>query len=169
MTTSNPYLPPNAAVEDVQSQSGETQPIKMWSATGRIGRLRFLAYNIGGALIAGVVANIVTAGMGPIAGLLVQLPYLVFMVLISIQRSHDMNWTGWTCILSLIPIVNFIWIFKAGTPGDNLYGPPPPPNTAGVKVLAWMLPVIALLGILAAVSLPAYQAYTEKARAAQMR
>ena len=61
-----------------------------------------------------------------------------------------------------------IWIFKSGTKGRNRFGAPPPPNGMGVLIGAWLLPVITVLGILAAVALPAYQGYTTRAKAAQV-
>jgi hypothetical protein len=54
-----------------------------------------------------------------------------------------------------------------GSRGENRFGPPPPPNTWGVRVLGVILPVIALVGILAAIAIPSYKNYTDRARAAQ--
>ena len=62
--TNNPFAPPRSRVEDVHA-AGQTQPIKLWSARGRIGRLRliawtmlsYLAASIGGALV-GVIAGV---------------------------------------------------------------------------------------------------------------
>ena len=67
-------------------------------------------------------------------------------------------------------MVGFIWVFKAGTPGANAYGAPPPPNTTVIKIFGLIGPVIgtiAMVGILAAVALPAYQGYVAKAKAMQ--
>ena len=59
------------------------------------------------------------------------------------------------------------WLFKGGTQGENNYGNPPPPNTTGVKILALLLPIIALIGIAAAIALPAYQQYVNQAQMQQ--
>jgi uncharacterized membrane protein YhaH (DUF805 family) len=173
MSTSNPYTPPRAEVSDVQgSASAEVQPVKVWSARGRIGRLRYLAYFMTAywlSAVGGTVAMLVVGDWGPIAIALVYLPLVVLLVLSSIQRSHDMGWSGWTSLLTLIPLVGFVWVFKRGTLGHNRFGAPPSPNTLGVKLGAVSFVLIPLLGILAAIALPAYQQYTQKAKAAQVQ
>jgi uncharacterized membrane protein YhaH (DUF805 family) len=165
----NPYTPPKAKVADVGTE--EFQPVKLWSASGRIGRLRYLAYSIGASMLVGVVAAVLAPAIGPALGaaiaLLLYIPLLVFNVLIGIQRSHDMDWSGWTILLAIIPLVGLIWLFKAGSPGENRFGAPPPPNTTGVKVLGLIFPLIAFIGIVAAIALPAYQTYVKRAQESQ--
>lgn len=175
MSTTNPYSPPRAHVADVDDASPGVQEIRIWSARGRIGRLRFLAYGFVGylalvALIAamaavGALTDPIVSGIGmALAGV----AYVVFSCLIAIQRAHDMGWSGWTIPLLLIPLVALVWIFNGGSPGANRYGAPPPPNTRGVHVLAAVFPAIAVIGILAAIALPAYQDYTVRAKAARI-
>jgi uncharacterized membrane protein YhaH (DUF805 family) len=164
--SSNPYTPPRAAVSDVQSEQ-EYQEVRMWSAKGRLGRLRYLAYFTGAYLILGaIMAGVNAAASETVAGAIFLLLYavaIVFGILVAIQRSHDMDWSGWTVLLQLIPLVGFIWVFKRGTEGPNNYGLPPPPNTLGVKILGVLLPVIFLIGIMAAIAIPAYVQYTQRA------
>jgi len=165
----NPYTPPRAKVADVTTD--DFQEVRMWSASGRIGRLRYLAYTFGASLLIGIVAALTTAVLGPTVGSMITLvayvALLVFCVLVMIQRSHDMDWSGWMVLLSIIPFVGLIWIFKSGTKGENRFGAPPPPNTTGVKILAFIMPVVAIIGIVAAIALPAYQQYVERAQATQ--
>jgi hypothetical protein len=78
-----------------------------------------------------------------------------------------MDWSGWTILLAIIPLVGLIWLFKAGSPGENRFGAPPPPNTTGVKVLGLIFPLIAFIGIVAAIALPAYQTYVKRAQESQ--
>jgi uncharacterized membrane protein YhaH (DUF805 family) len=167
----NPYAPPGAAVGDIAAAGQEFQPIGMWSAAGRIGRLRYLAYSTAASLLMGFWSVAASALLGPdlgaIAILLGYIPVLIFVVLALIQRSHDMDWSGWTVLLALIPFVALIWMFKSGTAGRNNYGAPPPPNTLGVKILGIIAPAIFFAGLLAAIALPAYQDYVKRAQAIQ--
>lgn len=176
MTSTNPYLPPQAVVTDL-SGADSFQEMKFWSWRGRLGRLRFLAYSS----VAYLVFLILSVAIGVLIGLsgsgsslfdilfwALLLPYAIFLVLVTIRRSHDMGWSGWMSLLALIPLVGLIWLFKAGNPSSNKYGPPPPPNTTGVKVAAFgIFGGAMLLGIVAAIALPAYQQYAQRAQAAQ--
>jgi len=168
VSSNNPYAPPGAAVADVLQGGLSYQPVRFWPPNGRIGRLRYIAYAIGVTLligvlggVLGVLSRIVGAGEAGafIASGLGGLIALVASVVLLIQRSHDMDLSGWTCILAMIPIIGLYWIFKGGTPGANRFGAPPPPNTLLVKIVALALPVIFLIGIVAAIVLPASQRY----------
>jgi type IV pilus assembly protein PilA len=75
-----------------------------------------------------------------------------------------MNVTGWLSLIWLIPFGVLVFWLVPGTTGENTYGKPPPPNTAGVIVLACILPFVAVFGILAAIAIPAYQDYTIRAQ-----
>ncbi|HVY24611.1 MAG TPA: DUF805 domain-containing protein [Steroidobacteraceae bacterium] len=171
MADSNRYSPPQAEVSDITVEAESFQPVKLWSTQGRIGRLRYLAYSIGATFVFAFFVGLLTAIIGkPVVGvvmILAYIPLMLFTLLIAIQRSHDMNWSGWTILLAIIPFVGLIWIFKAGTQGRNDYGDPPPPNTLVVKILGALFPIVMLIGILAAIALPAYQSYVKRAQAAQ--
>lgn len=172
----NPYAAPKAVVADVLTNDPGVQPVRLFSAKGRIGRLRYLSYSLAGylvmvlgAILLGAVAG--AAGQASAAGWLgvgAAIPYLVFMVLLTIQRSHDMGWSGWSALLAFIPLVGLIWIINSGTRDKNRFGSPPPPNTTLVKIGGLMFPLILLIGILAAIALPAYKDYTKRAKAAQV-
>jgi len=166
----NPYEAPQSRVADINEETGY-QPIKMWSAAGRVGRLRYLAYTTGASFVVGILSAVLSgvlgAELGTMITLIAYIPLMLFCILIGIQRSHDMNWSGWTILLALIPLVGFIWLFKAGSEGANEYGNPPPPNTTGVKILAAILPIIIVVGIVAAIAIPAYVDYTKRAQTQQ--
>lgn len=179
MSSPNPYAPPRANVADVPAEEA-FQPVKIWSARGRIGRLRYLAYQGGAYLLLmalGIVGGVASAMMqspGWVTFLVfaVSVPYCVLTVLLTIQRCHDIGWTGWAVLLALIPLAGLLFWFVPGTPGTNRFGAPPPPNSTAVKVLTWVSVVLFALfivGMLAAVSLPSYEDYKQRARAAQVR
>ena len=174
MAQVNPYRAPQAAVEE---GAGETQPVRFFAVSGRIGRLRYIAYGVlmyaALFLASGILVTVLSAVSPTLAGLVALLPWLAIIVLgfmLTIQRCHDFDTTGWLSILSLVPLVNLIFWFIPGTDGPNRYGPPTPPNGAAVIVGAIAVPVVgvAFIGILAAVAIPAYGDYTHRARVSEV-
>ena len=176
MAITNPYTAPQAEVADVDgAYHGAFQEMKIWGWRGRLGRLRFLAYGavaylifavaVGGA--AGALSGARAAGSGVILWVLL-VPYLVFLTSVMIRRSHDMGWSGWMSLLGFIPLVGLIWVFKPGSRGANEYGAPPPPNGTGVKIAAFGIFGVMIVGIVAAIALPAYQQYVHRAQAAKV-
>lgn len=181
MATENLYAPPGAMVGDVYGEAA-AQPVRLWPPKGRMGRVRMLAYAMAIYLIflaCTVAATIVlglsaTQGVGGTAGIilmvLLNVAYLVAGTCVMIQRSHDMDLSGWTVLWLLIPFVFFYWLFKRGTPGVNRFGAPPPPNSTGVIVLAWSLLIVPfLVGLGAAIAVPAYRDYMNRANARQVQ
>ena len=179
MSAVNPYAPPRAAVADVLDDDGGVQPVRTWSGRGRVGRLRYMAHMTGAYIVMIFAAFAVGLVMGALGlkdsstpvGVALGLVYLVFAVFKTIQRSHDMDWSGWSALLALIPLVGLIWIFKAGTPGSNRFGAPAPANTLGVKILGLVFPVLGAVGLIVAivVAVPAYNKYVERAKAQQAK
>jgi Tfp pilus assembly major pilin PilA/uncharacterized membrane protein YhaH (DUF805 family) len=173
MQNRNPYAAPqtNVARGDAPEDYGE---VKIFSARGRIGRVRYIGYTIGVSILIGVsiaIAAGLVALADPTAAILVgvvgYVAIIVAQFLLSIQRSHDMNVTGWLSLISLIPLGVLVFWLVPGTRGENDYGKPPPPNTTGVILLACILPFVFIGGILAAVAIPAYQDYTIRAQVSE--
>jgi uncharacterized membrane protein YhaH (DUF805 family) len=168
MSNRNPYGAPKTNVTrgDVAEDYGE---IKVLSAQGRLGRVRYIGYSMGLSLLIGLLIAI-AAGAASVADptvaiLVVGAGYLAMIVvqfLLTIQRAHDMNVTGWLSLISLIPLGVLVFWFVPGTAGENDYGKAPPPNTTGAVVLACLLPFIVILGIAAAIAIPAYQQYAQQ-------
>jgi uncharacterized membrane protein YhaH (DUF805 family) len=179
MTDSNPYQAPESRVD---FPGAETCQPKIFSLTGRLGRLRYLAYISGmnimlylamGVIFGGSIAvnsgqPDVATGIGSLATLALYLASFVFTFLFAKRRLNDLNRTGWFVLLFFVPLVNLLLliylVFFPGTYGGNDYGPEPAANTLGVKLLGLLLPLLFITGILAAIIIPAYQDYVMQAR-----
>lgn len=177
MTDTNPYQAPNANVDQV-SEDLTYQP-KIFTAKGRIGRLRYLAYTLAMYLLlipAGILIGIISAIFGIDSGVsqtfmiicaaLVYITLIVFYFILLKRRFNDMGHSGWMSLLFLVPIANLvvtIWVLVGrGNAGANAYGPAPVKNTKGVVLAACVFPAIMIIGILAAISIPAYQDYIDR-------
>ncbi|SDU64607.1 MULTISPECIES: DUF805 domain-containing protein [Pseudomonas fluorescens group] len=146
----SPYAPPRANV-------GQSLPafatLKPFSVEGRIGRLRFLAWTMVLSLVAlpivgvfalialGLVSGDSTTGLifGGILAVFLFIGFMIVSILFSVQRLHDIGWSGWLWLLNLVPFVGsffpLVIMVVPGNTGANRYGPPPPPNSTAVKVL----------------------------------
>ncbi|UMZ11492.1 DUF805 domain-containing protein [Pseudomonas sp. MPFS] len=164
----SPYAPPQASVGDAIPQYAM---LNVFSFEGRIGRLRYLAWTlvltvallavIGvGALFGAITATLLNStllmGLGIFAGVIVFIGFIVVSIQISVQRLHDLGWSGWLWLLNFVPIVGSIFpLVLMVSPGSNVanrYGAPPPPNTTAVKVLSWMWVVLLLVIIVGMVA-----------------
>lgn len=173
----SPYSPPQSAVGEVQPEFGE---LHVFSVKGRIGRLRYLAWSVSLTLLATVALIIAGAGysLTPSLGVLLIavaiIGAIVVGIQISVQRLHDIGWSGWLFLLALVPylgsIFNLIILLIPGSKGPNRFGPPPPENSRAVKVLAvFSILVPVVFGILAAIAIPQYQSYMERAQQAEQQ
>ncbi|MES9844065.1 MAG: DUF805 domain-containing protein [Candidatus Sedimenticola sp. PURPLELP] len=178
MSIDNPYTTPEAIVDTANDE--KYQP-KIFSVAGRIGRLRYLAYSTATNLLLMLLMILLSGGTAFIeggqdqaAGLLGVLFYVAtvaFAVIFTVRRLNDLDRSGWFCLLWFVPFINLLFaiylIFFAGSTATNRYGPAPVENPLWVKILGLLLPIIMIVGILAAITIPAYQAYLEEARMMQ--
>jgi uncharacterized membrane protein YhaH (DUF805 family) len=156
----NPYAKPNAAVAEAAE---EYQEVKVFSTSGRIGRVRYIAYGMGIYFLFAIVGAGLSALLGSFGMVIAWLAIMVVGFMLTIQRCHDFNTTGWLSLLVLVPLVNLIFWFIPGTDGSNDYGAKTPPNGVGVIIAACIVPIVAVVGILAAIAIPAYQDYQKRA------
>jgi len=184
---SNPYSMPQAELRE--PASNETYEPKFFAVSGRIGRVRYLAYSAALSLILTPVFFIFAIVMGVSAlaagrgieaigatfifGLLaLTVVTLAAAVIIGRRRLNDLGKSGWYLLLSLVPIVGFLFalylIFAPGESEGNDYGPPPGPNTIGVIILASLMPIMFAAGMVLAISMPGYADYKARAEAAQI-
>ncbi|MGK0439826.1 MAG: uncharacterized membrane protein YhaH (DUF805 family) [Paracoccaceae bacterium] len=178
MTTANPYQAPASDV--TQAQSNRPYQPKIFTADGRIGRLRYLAYSmiinlcfIPVALLVLAIGAATTGDSGQPSVIVWILGGIAYIALIATsfvlakRRLNDLNQSGWLSLLLLVPLVNLgiiLWlIFAPGKKEQNSYGPYPVKNPGGIVALALIIPFIAIVGIIAAITIPAYVDYAERA------
>ncbi|MDF3932285.1 DUF805 domain-containing protein [Pseudomonas citronellolis] len=169
----SPYATPQAPVGEALAEFGELQ---YFSAQGRIGRVRYLGWSMGMILALVPVFAIIAAltAVSTTLGMLLAIAACVGMIAVSVffgvQRLHDIGWSGWLWLLNFVPVVGsvmaLLMLLVPGSAGANRYGPPPPPNSRGVTGLAWASILVPVVGIVAAVALPAYQGYVTRAQEA---
>lgn len=183
----NPYQAPSADVEH-EYDVVEYDDNGVFSFQGRIGRLRYWAYTIATILVSYLIFGVAVAllmpammesGGGEFDGMPIMfwVLYLAFIgvllvtgIMWGVRRLHDLNQSGWLWLLNLVPIVNFFFglylLFAPGKEEPNQYGPPPPPNSIWNKIIGWgsLIAIPAIIGILAAVAIPAYQDYVERSQ-----
>jgi uncharacterized membrane protein YhaH (DUF805 family) len=169
-SNASPYAPPQANVAERLPEFGE---LKVFGVNGRIGRVRYLGWLMAMTLCSipilgawiGLTALSSTLGMLVIG--LLSIAAIVVSVFIGVQRLHDIGWSGWLLLVHLIPVVGSVFallmLIIPGTQGANRFGPPPPPNSTSVKILAWLFLLIPISGIVAAIAIPQYQGYAERA------
>lgn len=177
MATDNMYSAPAAVLEQKQDQYYEP---KMMSFSGRIGRVRYLAYALGMYLLFGLamggvaaISSILPKSAANVLLLVIMtaayIGLLVYFFSLAKRRLNDINLSGWFVLVGLVPLVNFIFglvlMFWPGTPSVNRFGPMPSRNNSGV-LLASVLGFVMITGVLAAIAVPAYQNYTLRAQQA---
>jgi len=181
MSENTPYSPPNANVADAAMTLDE---VNIFSFKGRIGRLRYIAYGFGfgllGMLLMGSIMGVAAVSLGETAQMvaigivyflgIVSMTYLA--IIFAVQRLHDLDQSGWLCLLLFVPLVGaiftlYLW-FAPGTRSANRFGNPPIANSGGVIATVVLIPVsFIVLSILAAIAIPAYQGYINQAQQAQ--
>ncbi|MDH0096998.1 DUF805 domain-containing protein [Ectopseudomonas hydrolytica] len=168
--SASPYAPPQA---NVAEQLPEFSELKVFGVSGRIGRVRYLGWLMAVTLcfmpilLLGTGMAAFSSTLAMLLLVLVSIGAIVISICIGVQRLHDIGWSGWLLLVHLIPIVGSVFallmLIIPGTQGVNRFGPPPPPNSTAVKVLAWLFLLVPITGIVAAIAIPQYQGYVERA------
>lgn len=158
MVDADPYQAPKSDLAIVVDETFCN--VKVFSAAGRLGRIRYLGYYfaislLGGLamVLLGVMTTVLPENLALTMTFLVIGATYIFMIVVgfilSIQRLHDFNASGWWCLLFLVPVVNMILglvlLFTPGTAGANRFGNQTPPNSGGVIALASMVPIVFLV------------------------
>lgn len=177
----NPYQTPAAA--PLAADDTPYSP-EFFSLSGRLGRLRYLGYCFGIALLGyiGIAISVFLmmvvfgedAGMvlAIIVGIAVYVAILVFTIGYMVRRLHDLDHSGWFSLLILVPIVNLLLalylLFAPGKPHANRFGPPPAANTTGVVLLV-VIPGLLMIITLFAIAIPQYAHYVERSQSMEMQ
>jgi uncharacterized membrane protein YhaH (DUF805 family) len=162
----SPYATPKAAVAENLPEYGE---LKALTTDGRIGRLRYLAWSMVLMLacmpLFGIAGGFFAASeiLGGLLMVVVGIAVAVVGIMFGVQRLHDIGWSGWLLLVSLVPVVggvfSLLMFIIPGSTEANRFGPPPPPNSPAVKILALLWVAIIILAIVAAIAIPAYMGY----------
>ncbi|MCP4387562.1 MAG: DUF805 domain-containing protein [Gammaproteobacteria bacterium] len=176
MSETNPYTAPDAALDSGHETLYEP---KIFSFSGRIGRMRYLAYSFGISFLLMLVIGVVTgmmAALGATAGIaagesimgmvvlglsaVVYIAVIVLSIGFAKRRFNDLDRSGWWLLTFLVPLVNLLvsiyLVFFPGSDGSNKFGPAPTANSIGVLILGWAIPVLFIVGIAAAVLVPQF-------------
>lgn len=167
----DPYKAPEGDLRVDEDGFGE---IRFFSPSTRIGRIRYLSHSfllglcsyaffIPGLLLLETAQNV-------LGGILLAVGYiglLYVMIIIGIQRLHDVDKSGWLLLLFIVPLANLVimlyLLFASGTQGSNRFGLQPPPNKTWNRVCVWIA-VIFWVGSIFAITIPAYQDYVLRAQ-----
>ncbi|MCY6412477.1 DUF805 domain-containing protein [Acinetobacter sp. VNH17] len=163
------------------------------SPKGRFGRLSYAAWSLLSGLVACIAIFILAFGAALLTGdnleqgqdfpilaivlfIIVYIALIYFSFVFTIRRLHDRNQNGWLSLLIIVPLVNLIFLIylfcAKGTVGENNFGPAR--ITQGwEKVLGWiyiiLIPIAFVLGVVAAIAIPAYQDYVQRAQQTQQQ
>lgn len=112
-----------AALKKYAEFSGRAQRAEYW---------HFTLINLFIYILLTIIGGLIGDDVGAIAGLF-NLAVLIPGLAVSIRRLHDVGKSGWMLLISLIPLVGFVWLLvlmvRDGVPGENKYGPNPKETT----------------------------------------
>ena len=155
------------------------------NAAGRFSRFSYLGWNgllLLVMMLLGIIVAIALPSSSPdtnpdipifamiILGIL-YIAIIYFSFIFAVRRLHDRNHSGWLSLLMLVPLVNiamalYLTLAK-GDANENQFGLPRVTQT-WEKVLGWIYVLIFPIGILAAIAIPAYQDYVQRANQGQI-
>lgn len=146
----NPYTAPQSNLDDYDYFEYDTTPF--YKPTGRIGRVRFLAYNgiwFSLMVIYLIVLEIVVGKLGlpTIVITIFGAVFVLYAVMTPIiRRLTDLGHSRWWAVLYFVPYLNAILflylLFAVGDEGVNDYGMPATAPTAIDYLLLCLIPML---------------------------
>jgi uncharacterized membrane protein YhaH (DUF805 family) len=113
----------------------------LFSSKGRISRMTLWKYTFAilGITIGFYIVPLLLTPNSSLSDSILSVWYCVFLlfslfvfitqIIIIIKRCHDLNWSGWRILWSVVPFASIIFsiliAFEKGTDGPNKYGPDP--------------------------------------------
>ncbi len=121
------------AKDHKKEQIASNSKVGIYQFSGRRNRTSYLLYMIG-ILISLVVAFLLvimpdTTGHNNLIAAALLLAELVAYFTLTGQRCRDFGWTGWACLITMLPVVGWVFalavFFVPGNVEANRYGPTP--------------------------------------------
>lgn len=150
----SPYASPKATIE--RESDEEIGELNVWGVEGRLGRMRYIAWSMvlmfamTPAMLIGMLALQSSLVLGGLLMAVTGVVAAVMAIQFSVKRLHDIGWSGWLLLITLIPVLGSIFQFLIfvlpGSTSSNRYGAVPPINSTAVKVLFWLWLVMLLSG-----------------------
>ncbi|WP_230661629.1 DUF805 domain-containing protein [Psychrobacter sp. I-STPA10] len=179
-STAQLYQAPTAVLSQSSNLQMMPNETTWYHFYGRIGRLRYLSYQLFimlsfyllmGALVFlfGLITQANGSGDNSITTVVLSIifmPLYIIMAIYSIiiypkRRLNDLGRSGWLALTMFLPFINIIFIlyilFAQGDEGVNQYGTPPRKNSIIHYIAGWIAPflfLVFIIAILAAMILP---------------
>jgi uncharacterized membrane protein YhaH (DUF805 family) len=127
-----------ATMPTVTAPSNQDLKSLYLSMNGRINRSKYWLFGVVAFIIILVIAGVLdmilglsdpTTGYGPVTGI-AALIMIYPSICIQGKRWHDRNKSAWWILISLVPVIGWLWAliecgFLRGTVGDNRFGADP--------------------------------------------
>ena len=115
-----------------EQQLGRKIANDYFSFNGRLRRRDYLIRNLVVGIPYGILYFITLHAQSPVVWILVyvlMIPGIIIEFSLNIRRLHDLDASGWYCLLGFIPIADVVYLlflfFKSGTDGPNRFGEDP--------------------------------------------
>jgi uncharacterized membrane protein YhaH (DUF805 family) len=99
---------------------------------GRASRTEYWGFMVGTILLVAIAGSIDTSTYGEAAAaglapstIVTLLVLITPSIAVTSRRLHDLGYSGWLALITVVPLIGFLVGVPRGTVGDNQYGPDP--------------------------------------------